>query len=180
MRHLCWQKFSMLSNFPLLLAEFGVHLAEFTVDPQGALAIRQLASVLLKQYVEAHWSVHSEKFRAPEPSEAVRNNTFARRSVLCHSVWAEYPDIITLAALMWIVGCMVWTNSEGHWLLVPNQDTQLHGSSWCSPFNGMWPFQWNVALSMECGPFSRMWPFQWNVALSMECGPFNGMQSQAV
>ncbi|ELT91403.1 hypothetical protein CAPTEDRAFT_225381 [Capitella teleta] len=49
--------------------EFGVHLAEFTVDPNGALAIRQLASVLLKQYVEAHWSQHSDKFRPPETTE---------------------------------------------------------------------------------------------------------------
>lgn len=52
------------------IAEFGSHLAEFTVDPQVALAVRQLASVLLKQYVEAHWSQHSDKFRAPETSEA--------------------------------------------------------------------------------------------------------------
>ncbi|KAI0216737.1 Importin-9 [Lamellibrachia satsuma] len=52
--------------------EFGSHLAEFTVDPQVALAVRQLASVLLKQYVEAHWSQHSDKFRAPETSEAAK------------------------------------------------------------------------------------------------------------
>ena len=48
-----------------------MHLAELTVDPNGALAIRQLASVLLKQYVEAHWSQHSEKFRPPETSPVV-------------------------------------------------------------------------------------------------------------
>jgi hypothetical protein len=52
--------------------EFGVHLAEFTVDPQGALAIRQLSSVLLKQYVEAHWSQLSEKFRPPETPEGAK------------------------------------------------------------------------------------------------------------
>ncbi|XP_013378679.1 importin-9 isoform X1 [Lingula anatina] len=53
--------------------EFGVHLAEFTVDPNGALAIRQLASVLLKQYVETHWSQHSEKFRPPETVESAKS-----------------------------------------------------------------------------------------------------------
>lgn len=53
------------------ISEFGVHLAEFTVDPNGALAVRQLASVLLKQYVEVHWSQDSVKFRAPETSEQV-------------------------------------------------------------------------------------------------------------
>ena len=55
----------------IYFAEFGVHLAEFTVDPQGPLAIRQLSSVLLRQYVEAHWSQISEKFRPPETSETV-------------------------------------------------------------------------------------------------------------
>ncbi|XP_075930627.1 importin-9 isoform X2 [Petromyzon marinus] len=52
--------------------EFGVHLAELTVDPHGALAIRQLASVVLKQYVETHWSSHSEKFRPPEAPESAK------------------------------------------------------------------------------------------------------------
>ncbi|CAH1265152.1 IPO9 [Branchiostoma lanceolatum] len=54
--------------------EFGVHLAEFTVDPQGALAIRQLASVVLKQYVETHWSAQSEKFRPPETTEQAKHH----------------------------------------------------------------------------------------------------------
>ncbi|XP_015915649.1 importin-9 [Parasteatoda tepidariorum] len=46
--------------------EFPVHLTELMLDAQGPLAIRQLASVLLKQYVECHWSPHTDKFRAPE------------------------------------------------------------------------------------------------------------------
>ncbi|KAL3853056.1 hypothetical protein ACJMK2_016638 [Sinanodonta woodiana] len=52
--------------------EFGVHLAELTVDPSGPLAIRQLSSVLLKQYVEAHWTQQSEKFRPPETTDAAK------------------------------------------------------------------------------------------------------------
>lgn len=31
----------------------------------------QLASVILKQYVETHWCAHSEKFRPPETTERV-------------------------------------------------------------------------------------------------------------
>lgn len=50
-------------------SDFGIHLAEFTVDPDGPLAVRQLASVLLKQYVETHWCNYSEKFRSPETTE---------------------------------------------------------------------------------------------------------------
>ncbi|XP_054724425.1 LOW QUALITY PROTEIN: importin-9-like [Uloborus diversus] len=46
--------------------EFSIHLTELMLDSQAPLAIRQLASVLLKQYVEAHWSSNSEKFRPPE------------------------------------------------------------------------------------------------------------------
>ncbi|XP_015606737.1 importin-9 isoform X2 [Cephus cinctus] len=46
--------------------EFGIHLTEFVVDPNGHLPIRQLASVLLKQYVEIHWCASAEKFRPPE------------------------------------------------------------------------------------------------------------------
>ena len=51
--------------------EYGIYLAEFTINPEGALAIRQLASVLLKQYVEAHWSSLSEKFSYPETTDEV-------------------------------------------------------------------------------------------------------------
>lgn len=46
--------------------EYGIHLSEFVVDPNEHLPIRQLASVLLKQYVETHWCSLSEKFRPPE------------------------------------------------------------------------------------------------------------------
>jgi len=51
--------------------EFGVYLAEFTVDTSVAVEVRQLASLLLKQYVEVHWSQHSDKFREPETTERV-------------------------------------------------------------------------------------------------------------
>ncbi|XP_070158231.1 importin-9 isoform X2 [Polyergus mexicanus] len=46
--------------------EYGIHLTEFVIDPNGHLPIRQLASVLLKQYVETHWCSLADKFRPPE------------------------------------------------------------------------------------------------------------------
>lgn len=52
--------------------DFCVHLAELTVDPQSPFAIRQLASVLLKQYVDTHWSRNSEKFRQPEATDEAK------------------------------------------------------------------------------------------------------------
>jgi len=52
--------------------EFGIHLTEFVVDPNEYLPIRQLASVLLKQYVETHWCSLTEKFRPPELNNVVK------------------------------------------------------------------------------------------------------------
>ena len=50
-----------------------MYLAEFTVNASVAVEVRQLASLLLKQYVEVHWSQHSDKFRQPETTERVTN-----------------------------------------------------------------------------------------------------------
>ncbi|KAJ7325726.1 Importin 9 [Desmophyllum pertusum] len=93
--------------------EFGVHLAELTIDREGALAIRQLASVILKQYVEAHWTLHGEKFRPPETTDAakaeirrllpgglqesiskVRSSVAYAISAIAHWDWPEaWPDL---------------------------------------------------------------------------------------
>lgn len=61
-RHAAEQRLAALE----VTEEFGIHLAEFVIDLNGPLAIRQLASVLLKQYVENHWTSSAEKFRPPE------------------------------------------------------------------------------------------------------------------
>ncbi|XP_043977919.1 importin-9 [Gambusia affinis] len=104
--------------------EFGVHLAELTVDPQGALAIRQLASVILKQYVETHWCAHSEKFRPPETTDQakaairellpsglresiskVRSSVAYAVSAIAHWDWPEaWPQLFTLLMEMLVSG----------------------------------------------------------------------------
>lgn len=104
--------------------EFGVHLAELTVDPQGALAIRQLASVILKQYVETHWCSQSEKFRPPETTDQakaairellpsglresiskVRSSVAYAVSAIAHWDWPEaWPQLFTLLMDMLISG----------------------------------------------------------------------------
>ncbi|XP_072308720.1 importin-9 isoform X2 [Eucyclogobius newberryi] len=104
--------------------EFGVHLAELTVDTQGALAIRQLASVILKQYVETHWCSQSEKFRAPETTDQakaairgllpsglresiskVRSSVAYAVSAIAHWDWPEaWPQLFTLLMEMLISG----------------------------------------------------------------------------
>uniref|UniRef100_A0A8C6SYI7 Importin 9 n=1 Tax=Neogobius melanostomus TaxID=47308 RepID=A0A8C6SYI7_9GOBI len=104
--------------------EFGVHLAELTVDTQGALAIRQLASVILKQYVETHWCSQSEKFRPPETSDQakaairellpgglresiskVRSSVAYAVSAIAHWDWPEaWPQLFTLLMEMLVSG----------------------------------------------------------------------------
>uniref|UniRef100_A0A452T9S9 Importin 9 n=1 Tax=Ursus maritimus TaxID=29073 RepID=A0A452T9S9_URSMA len=104
--------------------EFGVHLAELTVDPQGALAIRQLASVILKQYVETHWCAQSEKFRPPETTERakivirellpnglresiskVRSSVAYAVSAIAHWDWPEaWPQLFNLLMEMLMSG----------------------------------------------------------------------------
>ncbi|XP_023322142.1 importin-9 [Eurytemora carolleeae] len=54
--------------------EYGVYLCELTLNPQGLLPVRQLAAVLLKQYIDAHWSQDTEKFRPPEVTSSAKNS----------------------------------------------------------------------------------------------------------
>uniref|UniRef100_A0A3Q1GSV8 Importin 9 n=1 Tax=Acanthochromis polyacanthus TaxID=80966 RepID=A0A3Q1GSV8_9TELE len=104
--------------------EFGVHLAELTVDTRGALAIRQLASVILKQYVETHWCSQSEKFRPPETTDQakaairellpsglresiskVRSSVAYAVSAIAHWDWPEaWPQLFTLLMEMLVSG----------------------------------------------------------------------------
>ncbi|XP_037091260.1 importin-9-like [Pollicipes pollicipes] len=57
--------------------EYGRHLSELTLDVHCALPMRQLASVMLRQYVDTHWTPASDKFQPPEPSEQTK--TFIRQ-----------------------------------------------------------------------------------------------------
>jgi hypothetical protein len=43
-------------------------LTELTLDPNGMLQVRQMAALLLKQYVDTHWTSLAEKFKGPETS----------------------------------------------------------------------------------------------------------------
>ena len=36
--------------------DYGVYLTELTLDCSGQVAVRQLAAVMLKQYIDCHWS----------------------------------------------------------------------------------------------------------------------------
>ena len=52
--------------------EFGVCLCELVLEDSQQLAVRQLAAVMLKQYIDVHWSSESEKFRPPETAVSAK------------------------------------------------------------------------------------------------------------
>lgn len=54
--------------------DFSRHLSDITVDTTSSIdpSLRQLASVMLRQYVDTHWSPSGEKFLPPEPSEETK------------------------------------------------------------------------------------------------------------
>ena len=55
-----------MSVCPSVHTDYGVILAEVAHTPHIELPLRQLASVVLKQYVEGHWSQESSKFCEPQ------------------------------------------------------------------------------------------------------------------
>ena len=52
--------------------EYGVALTELTLEHDGLLQTRQMAALLLKKYVDTHWTSCSEKFKGPETSPAAK------------------------------------------------------------------------------------------------------------
>ncbi|XP_046853587.1 importin-9-like [Xenia sp. Carnegie-2017] len=93
--------------------DYGIHLAQLSVDENSALPIRQLASVILKQYVQSHWMPISEKFTPPvtpskakaaireilphglkDPISKVRLSVAYAMSAIAHWDWPEaWPDL---------------------------------------------------------------------------------------
>ena len=67
-----WLSYTVTAfSFP---AGFGVYLVEIVLDQRHCVAARQLATVLLKQYVDNHWSsTCEEKFRPPETTNQVKH-----------------------------------------------------------------------------------------------------------
>lgn len=101
--------------------DYGVHLTEMTLNESGSLAVRQMAALLLKKYVDAHWSADAEKFRPPEATpqakslirkalphglkesiSKVRSSVAYTISAVAHWDWPEqWPELfdILMAAL---------------------------------------------------------------------------------
>jgi hypothetical protein len=52
--------------------EFGLHLIEISLNETINEPIRQLSAVLLKQYIESHWTANSDKHIPPIVSPNVK------------------------------------------------------------------------------------------------------------
>lgn len=51
---------------PLVAVDYGLVLTEICVDVSQAAAMKQMAAVLLRQYVDVHWSEDALKYSPPE------------------------------------------------------------------------------------------------------------------
>ena len=49
-----------------VIVDYGLVLTEICIDVNESVAMKQLAAVLLRQYVDVHWCEDAEKFSLPE------------------------------------------------------------------------------------------------------------------
>lgn len=86
----------------LIIIGYGVFLAEFTMNQSFDLALRQLASVMLKKYVEDHWDNDEAAVATNQAKEMIRkilpNGLYDPNSKIRASV--AYT-ISTIAAIDW-------------------------------------------------------------------------------
>ena len=95
---------------------FGINLTEAILDTRHTLPIRQLATVLIKQYIDSHWwKLAEESFRPPEtlpevkavirellpralgdPNSKIRSGAAHAISAIAMWDWPEeWPDLFT-------------------------------------------------------------------------------------
>ena len=91
----------------MVLSEYGVHLTEITLDVNGPVALRQMSALLLKQYVDAHWSCDAEKFKEPETTPKAKllikemlpvglKESISKVSIRHYKYTNEFPTLLSL------------------------------------------------------------------------------------
>lgn len=73
--------FFKINIIPLRIVEYCYILLNFILDQSMDFGIRQMGSVLFKQYVESHWNKNSEKFKEPEVNDEVKQQIKMRLPV---------------------------------------------------------------------------------------------------
>ena len=84
--------------------EFGLHVTELTLEQEAAPPVRQMASVLLKQYITDHWSQESSQFRPPETPPAIKATL---RNILPHGLKESMSEVRNIISMI--------LATIGHW-----------------------------------------------------------------
>ena len=86
----------VLHSVWLCVAEYGVLLTELTLQPDGSPPLRQMAALLLKKYVDTHWSSDSDKFQPPEATPQAKATI---RNMLPHGLKESISKVRRIAFL---------------------------------------------------------------------------------
>jgi len=115
-----------------MIDEYGVALTELTLSHDGVLQIRQMAALLLKQYVDTHWSASSEKFKSPETTPQAKATI---RQMLPHGLKESISKVRNSVA--YTISTIASWDWPDHWpelfdilmaLLKENQEFAVQGS----------------------------------------------------
>ena len=90
--------------------EYGIFLTELTLDANGQFALRQMAGVLLKQYVDVHWSIDAEKFKPPEASPQTKATI---RAILPHGLKESISKVRSSVA--YCISCIAHWDWPDEW-----------------------------------------------------------------
>ena len=110
--------------------EYGIFLTELTLDASGQFALRQMAGVLLKQYVDVHWSIDAEKFKPPEASPQTKATI---RAILPHGLKESISKVRSSVA--YCISCIAHWDWPDEWPELFNiLTTALRGNDAQTPF----------------------------------------------
>ncbi|CAG0888327.1 unnamed protein product [Cyprideis torosa] len=79
--------------------EYGLSLCKVVLDHSSLEPLRQMAAVLLRKYVETHWTEHvEERFTPPEPPAEIKRTSVAyTMASIAHWDWPEeWPDLLDI------------------------------------------------------------------------------------
>ena len=110
--------------------EYGIFLTELTLDSNGQFALRQMAGVLLKQYVDVHWSIDADKFKPPEASPQTKATI---RAILPHGLKESISKVRSSVA--YCISCIAHWDWPDEWPeLFGILTTALRGNDAQTPF----------------------------------------------
>lgn len=71
--------------------DYGTFLTEIALDGAVSWPLRQLASVMLKKYINVHWSKNSDKFLEPEVNA---EHKIRIKAMLLNGKWSRHLQVL--------------------------------------------------------------------------------------